>query len=810
MKTVDELLDLLTLEEKIALVAGYKFMRTNPILRLEIPSIKTSDGPHGLRVQPDGGDNGITNSLPSICFPTASCSANSFNPELLRKMGNAMGEEAQFFGIDVVLGPGVNIKRNPRCGRNFEYFSEDPFLAGRLGAKEVEGIQEKGISTSLKHFATNNEEDYRFMGNSVVDQRALREIYLKQFEYIVKTAKPATVMAAYNKLNGTYCVENEWLLKDVLRDEWGFEGLIMSDWGANHNRILGIQTGLDLEMPGDTEISRKWIYDAVQNGTLKIEDLNKAVKNVLTLVSKHANKEKVEEVDWERHNELAKEIALEGAVLLKNEGTLPFNEKEEVVVIGELFEKTRYQGAGSSLINAKKLTTIKEAFDAHIVNYKFEKGYDINEVENTEELIEKAVKISKNAAKVLYFIGLTDDYECEGKDRDSIKLPENQLNLLEELRKVNDKISVILLGGSVVELPFFDNVDSILNMFLSGQNVGEAAYELIFGKVSPSGRLAETWPLKYEDVPFGSEFSKTAQEVYKESIYVGYRYYLTANKEVRFPFGYGLSYSSFKYDNLVVKNEEKTVEIEVEVTNVGTQTAKEVVQVYVASPRDNIDRPIRELKGFTKVELAPNETKKVTISISKEDLKYWDKNEGKFVLEDGEYEVQIGKNSRDIELTKKIEIKGVKIAKTPQNIYKKLDFENLSDENYEEYWGIKIPKLPPKKPITLESRLSDLKSTFFGKILYGALQSVSRKEEKAAKKLPEGKEKQNKLKNAQMLRIILDSNSIISLSMSSSGGFNYNFAEMFVELANGHIIRGIKAAMKPIKAPTLPINKEEK
>ena len=811
MKTVDELLSLLTLEEKVALVAGYKFMRTNPVPRLDIPSIKTSDGPHGLRAQPDGGDNGVTNSLPATCFPTASCSANTWRPELLKEMGSAMAEEAKFYDVSVILGPGVNIKRNPRCGRNFEYFSEDPFLAGRMGAEEVKGIQEKGIGVSVKHFAGNNSENYRFMGDSVIDERALREIYLRQFEYIVKESKPETLMCAYNKINGTHCSENEWLLNEVLRKEWGFNGLVMSDWGTTHDRIKGIKSGLDLEMPGDNDICRKWIVDSINDGSLDIKDLDEAVKNVLALVYKHKDNVHTDDVDWKAHHELAKKIALEGAVLLKNNGALPFKENEQLLVVGELFEKARYQGAGSSMINPQFYSSSKDAFDKNNIQYKYLKGYKVDDLDTDESLIKEAVETSKDYEKVVLFIGLTDWYECEGVDRNNIKLPQSQLDLIDAFIKENKKLVIVLFGGSVVELPFFDHVEAMLHMFLSGQNSGEATYELLFGKVNPSGKLAETWPISYEDVPFGNEYSVKAQDVYKESIYVGYRYYLTANKEVRFPFGFGLSYTTFEYSNLKIEQIGDSLLVKVDITNTGGVTGMETVQLYVSAPNNNTHKPLRELKGFTKVSLEPKETKTIEIVVKKEDLKYWDINERRFVLEDGQYNIQIGKNSRDIILQEKIDIKGEKLSKQTHVVYETLNFSNYKDEKYEEVTGNKIIPLPPSKPITLESRLSDLKQTFMGRILYNALQGVPKKELKKAKKMTEGTEKQNRIKGAKFLEIILDSNSIISLSMSSSGAFPYNFAQGFKELSNGHLFKGIGCFLKKIKAPALPINvKEEK
>ena len=799
---IDNLISSLTLEEKVALVQGHNNMFTNAIPRLNIPSIRMSDGPHGLRIQQQG-DFGASASLPATAFPTASCSVNTWNPDLVKRMGNAMAIEARYYGINIILGPGVNIKRNPLCGRNFEYFSEDPILAGRMGAAEVSGIQEKGIGVSMKHFATNNSENYRFLGNSMVDERALREIYLRQFEYIVKHSKPETLMCAYNKINNTYCSENNWLLNKVLRKEWGFKGLVMSDWGTTHDRVLGVKSGLDLEMPGDTPICRKWLMDAVNNGELSMEELDIAVRNVLNLVFKHKDDVRSDDPHFDEHHALAKEIALEGAVLLKNDGSLPLNKDEKLLVVGEMFEKMRYQGAGSSLICPARFSSIKEAFDNNNISYEYEKGYNVNKSSVDQNLINKAVLASKNYDKVVLFIGLTDDSESEGGDRDNMSLPLNQLELVNALVKENKKLVVVLFGGSPIELPFFNNTSAMLNMYLSGQNGGEAAYELLFGLANPSGRLGETWPIAYTDVPFNNEYAKTAQDVYKESIYVGYRYYLTKGKEVRFPFGYGLSYTTFEYSNLKVKEDKDTIEVEVDVTNTGKVSGSEVVQIYVSSPKENIHKPLRELKGFNKVNLKSKETKTVKVILNKEELKFWDISKKKFVLETGEYIIQVGKNSKDIVLEEKISLKGEKVTKTHQEVYENLDFENLTDDKYEEVWNVKIPTLPPTKPITLESRLSDLKATFFGRILLAVILSVPHKALRKAKRMKDGVEKDNEIKGAQSAEKMMLTSTLTTMSMASSGMFPYNYAVGFKEIANGHLIKGVKAIFTKIKAPKL-------
>ena len=806
------LIDKLTLEEKIALVSGHNFMFTNAVPRLNIPSLRMSDGPHGLRIQ-GVEEAGVMAVASATCFPTAATSANSWNPSLLKEMGSAMGEEAKHYGINIILGPGVNIKRNPLCGRNFEYFSEDPLLAGKLGAGEVEGIQSQGVGTSLKHFAFNNEENHRMMGDSVVDMRAAHEIYLKPFEYIVKNVHPDTIMNAYNNVNGVNCTENKWLLTDVLRNDWGFDGLVMTDWGATHDRIGGIKAGNDLEMPGDTLICRKWLFDAIKNGELEEKELDERVLNVLDLVAKHKDSKIVSSLDWQNHHEIAGRIAEESAVLLKNDGLLPLNKEEKLCVIGEFFEKMRYQGAGSSMINPSLLTTVKEAFDKRNIDFVYFRGYEENETKLAEDLLKEALDKSKDFSKVIVFAGLTDYEESEGGDRFNMSLPNNQIKLINSLIEANKEIVLVLFGGSVVELPFFDKVSSILNMFLPGQNGGDAAYKILFGKVNPSGKLAETWPVKYENAPYGSEFGKNKQLVYKESVYVGYRYYLTANKEVRFPFGYGLSYTSYEYKDLHVNEDKEKLFVSLKVKNVGDYDGKEIVQLYVKGPKSDFFKPVRELKGFTKVNLKANEEKQVEIVLNKEDLKYWNIKNNKFTLEDGEYLIQVGSNSRDIILEKSIVLKGENLNGIYQKnigiLYKNLNFSEINNSIFEEMSDMKIPETPKPKPITLESQMTELKQTFMGKILYNAVIGVAKKDLKKAKKLPQGSERDNRIKAAQAMWRMLESNSPLGMTMAAGSQFPYNFAQGFVDLSNGHLIRGIKDFIKKIDAPKLPIEEEK-
>lgn len=808
---IEKVLSTLTVDEKAALVAGTDFMFTNPVPRLHIPPLRMSDGPHGLRVQTEGGDNGVTESEPATSFPTAATVASSWEPENARKMGAAIGKEAHKYGIHVVLGPGANIKRNPLAGRNFEYFSEDPYLAGKMASAEVKGIQSEGVGVSVKHFALNNAENYRFMGDSVADERAIREIYLKVFEMVVKEAHPATMMCAYNAINGEYCSQNKWLMADVLRKEWGFDGLVMTDWGAMHDRIKSLKAGLDLEMPGDTAICRKWILDGVKDGSLPVEVLDEAVRNVLTLVEQYVRPHP-DDCDFEENDRLACEIAEDSAVLFKNDGILPLDEKEALFVCGDLFEKMRYQGAGSSMINPTKLTTPKAAFDATGVRYAYARGYAENSTTTNAALLREALEKAKQYQKVLVFAGLTDYVESEGCDREDMRLPENQLALIDALINAGKQVVVVLFGGSPVELPFAEKVSAILNMYLPGQSGGRACANLLFGNANPSGRLAETWPLRYEDVPFGKDFGKSENEIYKESVFVGYRYYTTAKKQVRYPFGYGLSYTNFTWSDMQMSEEGDRFTISCRVKNTGTRDGAEVVQLYVSAPESKIYKPLRELRAFQKVRLAAGEEKEVSLTVNKDELRYFDVQRRGWVLEGGEYRFQLCSDAETVVLEQAVTLDGEHSAPYPEDVlkvYQDASFEGLTDEVFEQMSGQHIPPLPPRTPITLESRFSNLeKAGFMGKILHSAVLSVATKQMKEAKKLPEGKERDNKIKGAMFMKRILESNSVITMSMSAGTNCPYNFAQGFVELANGHLFKGIQCFCTKIQVPKLPKEKK--
>lgn len=809
---IKELLRQLTVEEKAALVAGRDFMYTNSVARLGIPSIRMSDGPHGLRVQTRDTPLGAPVTEKATAFPTAAATASSWNPDNTERMGRAIAEECLHYGISVLLGPGANIKRNPLGGRNFEYFSEDPLLSAKMAAAEIRGVQSKGIGVSLKHFALNNSENYRLLGDSVCDMRAMREIYLKSFERIVKESRPQTVMCAYNKINGCYCSQNKWLLEEVLRREWGFEGLVMTDWGAAHDRVEMLRAGLDLEMPGDTAICRKWIVDGIASGELAEADLNRAAENVLRLVAAHEN-DRREEADFAAHNELAAQIAADSAVLLKNDGILPLDKGSDFCAVGELFEKPRYQGAGSSMISPYALTSPKDAFERRGLRYCYAKGYRENQSTTDEALINEALAAAEKYTKVLVFAGLTDFVESEGCDREDMRLPPNQLALIDALVRAGKKVVVILYGGSPVELPFESGVSAILNMYLPGQNGGEAAAELVFGDKTPCGKLAETWPMSYDDVPFGGEFSKTRREVYKESVFVGYRYYLTAGKKVRYPFGYGLSYTSFEYSDMAVFATEDGVTVTATVTNTGSRFGGEIAQLYVKSPSP-VFKPLRELKGFTKVYLNPAQSARIEIKVGKEDLSYWDMGQNRFVTAGGEYLFELCRDAQSVCLSQPLTIDGEAVepayCEEVGNIYRAADLAKVSDGVFEKMSGIALPALPPSLPITLESRFSDLQGTRMGRLLYGAVISVAEHDLKKAQKLPEGAERDNRIKAALFMKRVMISNSLITMSMSAGRIFPYNLAQGFACLSNGQFFRGLGHFCRKVKAPALPKSKEGK
>ena len=793
----------LTDRERAALLQGTDFMYTCGAPRLGIPPLAMADGPHGLRKQIGGGDNGVSKSEPATAFPTAACVASSWNPENAEQIGRAIGEECRYYGVHMLLGPGVNIKRNPLCGRNFEYYSEDPLLAGKFGAAFVRGVQSMGVSACLKHFALNNQENFRFVGNSVVDERAMREIYLKPFETTVKERKPGAVMSSYNRINGTFASENKWLLTDVLRTEWGFDGIVMSDWGGTHDRIAGIRAGEDLEMPGDTAVSLKKVYDALRDGSLSGDEANACVTRILAATEKFATASKTESFDLEGHAELAACVAADSAVLMKNDGTLPLDSTKPLCVIGELFEKMRYQGSGSSMISPTKVVSHKDAFDARGIKYGYARGYSagVDPAEGTP--IAEAVALAEKYDTVLLHLGLTDLAESEGGDRAHMRLPDDQLELVNALIKTGKKIVIVLSGGSPVELPFADGVNAILNLYLPGQCGGEAGARLLFGEANPSGKLAETWYKSYADVPYGDEYSKKYNEFYKESVFVGYRYAKTAKVSPAFPFGFGLSYTDFEYKNLTVAKENGVVTATLTVRNTGNRDGAEIVQLYVKNNEDSaVFKPESELRAFAKVYLKAGEEKVVTFPFALSELSFWNVGKNAWTLENGEYTVEVGASSEDIRLTAPLTVtEGMTATSSyPESINAKMSGAvRIGNIEFADLLGTPLPEEPPVLPLTMESRFCDFRKTFMGRILYNAVCGVAKKQLKKAKKLPRGTERDNRIKGAIFLQRIFDTNCMRTLSLSAGKSMPWNIAEGFVLLGNGHFIRGIAAMCKSYK-----------
>ena len=716
-----KLIDKMTLEEKASLCVGNDYWHSKDIERLGIPEITMSDGPHGLRVQKTKADNlGINESEISTCFPASSTVANSWNKELAYQFGKTLGEEASYEGVDIVLGPAINIKRSPLCGRNFEYFSEDPFLTGIMGAEYVKGLQTNGVGACVKHFAANNQENRRRTINTVVDERTLREIYLKAFEIIVKEAKPWAIMSAYNKLNGEYCTENTELL-NILKKEWNFDGIVITDWGAENDRVKGLIAGNELEMPGGRGEGAKEIINAVKSGRVSEQYLDEIVDRILQVAFKANERNNLKNYNREKHHNIALEIAEDSIVLLKNkENILPLK-KTKIALIGDMAKTPRYQGAGSSTINPYNLENAYECFIDNQIKVDYAKGYERIESENDISLREEAVKLAQKSEIVVIFAGLTENYESEGMDRTTLELPQNQNKLIEEICKENENVVVVLSNGSPVTMPWKEKVKSIITGYLGGEAGARAMVNCLLGKVNPSGKLAETYPLKLEDTPCYKNYPGTEVSVeYKESIFIGYRYYDTNNVEVLYPFGYGLSYTNFEYSKLNIE-EKNDIYVSFTIKNIGNVIGKEIAQIYISQEDSIIFKPKKELKGFEKIELKPSEEKSITVVLSKKDFEYYNVETKKWEIESGKYKILVGKSSKDIVLEQEIEIKSnnKEINKKFPKVYKKGNIQNVTDEDFEQLLGHKIPKRHISlDEITEENTLEQLKNTKIGKVIY--------------------------------------------------------------------------------------------
>lgn len=659
---VKELIKKMTLKEKAAMCAGSDFWHTMPVERLGIPSIMVSDGPHGLRKQEEDGDHlGLKKSIEAVCFPAACATGCSFDRNLLREMGEALGKECQAEEVAILLGPGVNMKRSPLCGRNFEYFSEDPYLAGELAAAYIKGIQSQNIGTSLKHFAANNQEFERRVSSSEIDERTLREIYLPAFEIAVRKARPWTVMCSYNQVNGVQVSEDEYLLRDILKQEWGFEGFVVSDWGAVCDRVRGAAAGMDLEMPGNGGINEEAVIEAVQDKTLDEEILDDNVERILNIIFQYTENKREELFDKKKDHELAVRIAEQCIVLLKNEQVLPLKKNQEkILFVGGFAAHPRYQGGGSSNINAWKVPSFLEAAEIY-ADVEYVEGFPYDCDYWNKDSAGEAIKKAKESELVIVFAGLPDSFESEGYDRTHMRLPQCQDRLIEQLCEVNQNVVVVLQNGSPVEMPWAGNVKAIVEAYLGGEGVAEAVLSILFGETNPSGRLAETFPVRLQDNPTWPCYpGRNRRADYREGIFIGYRYYDTKEMDVQFPFGHGLSYTEFKYSNLRVTSlnmrdtEEMTVSVDI--SNTGEYAGKEIVQLYVRDLTNETCRPDKELKGFEAVYLEPGETKTVVMKLNKRSFAWYHTGMKDWYAADGSYVVMIGKSSRQIEMTQTVHI----------------------------------------------------------------------------------------------------------------------------------------------------------
>ena len=657
-----EVLQQMTLEEKAAFCSGRDFWHTKAIERLGIPSVMMCDGPHGLRKQEGEGDHlGINKSIETVCYPTAAALASSFDREVMRQLGEALGKECQAENVGMLLGPGLNIKRSPLCGRNFEYFSEDPYLAGEMGAAYVKALQKEGVAACAKHFACNSQETRRMSGTSQVDERTLHEIYLPAFEKVVKEGRTRSIMCAYNGINDVFCAENKLLLTDILRSMWGYDGFVVTDWGAVKDRAKGIASGLDLEMPGGPNATGEEIVKAVQNGTLSEADLDQAVLRLLHFVQETLAQRKPDTaINRDENRALARRLAAECAVLLKNDGTLPLKENQSVAFIGEFAEKPRYQGAGSSHINVPHPIGALEAAGGSI---PYARGYDAHSDKTDPVLLQEAIKAAKMVDVPIIFAGLPDAFETEGADREHMRLPDNQNELIASVAGVNPHTVVVLHGGSPVELPWLHQVSAILCMYLGGEQAGAATVDLLYGRSNPGGHLAETWPLRLQDNPSYLNFpGEDGVVTYAEGIFVGYRYYDKKEMPVLFPFGHGLSYTCFEYSDLKADRDSIQdtghVKVTVTVKNIGPCPGKTAAQLYVRDAESTVRRPVRELKAFEKVDLQPGESRDITFTLDKRAFAYWEPKCHDFFVESGAFIIEIGESSRDIRCEKTIQVEG--------------------------------------------------------------------------------------------------------------------------------------------------------
>ena len=781
----------MSLEEKALMMSGKDTWSTVAFEKYGIPAMYMSDGPHGLRRQAGEGDHlGINASLPATCFPTAATIANSWDETLGEEIGEALAKEAITMDVNVILGPGLNIKRSPLCGRNFEYFSEDPYHSGKMAAAYVKGIQKHGVSACPKHFAANSQELRRMANNSVVDERTFREIYTTGFEIAVKEGKAKSIMSSYNEINGVYANENKHLLREILVDEWGFDGYVVSDWGASNDHALGVENGSHLEMPGTGKNGMKDLLKAIEAGTLKEEVLDERLDELLDVIfatHKATVERESDTFDVELHHALARKAAEQSIVLLKNENNrLPLKAGTKVLVVGDFAKTSRYQGAGSSLVNPTKTPeTILDCIKGSGLEMQgFCQGYIRNKKTN-EKLVEEAVAAAKNAETVLIFAGLDEISESEGMDREHMRMPQAQNDLIEAIANVNDNVIVVLSAGSAIEMPWYDKIGALVHGYLGGQAGASAMLNVLTGKVVPSGKLNESYPYHYEDTPAYHYYpSKERSSEYREALYVGYRYYTTVNKEVRFPFGYGLSYTSFAYDNIRVEQDKVTFTIR----NTGAYDGAEIAQLYVGKDSETVFRPVRELKGFTKVFLKAGEEKEVSIAFDDKTFRFYDVRTNTWEVETGTYQVSIGTNARDMRLSGSIEVEGT----VKEGPYSKImlpeyfsgKVNQIEDEPFRMIYGGEIPDGSWSGEIDINDAVCQL---YYGKSLLGKLLCAVLK----------GLKKRSEKKGVPNLNILFIYNMPIRGFAKMTGEIiNMEMAGAMTEIANGHRIKGTAHLIK--------------
>ena len=784
----------MTLAEKADLCSGADVWRVPAITRLALPSITLTDGPHGVRKAAPGTHSGLARNLPATCFPTASALASSWDVDLLREVGAALGAEAAAADVAVLLGPGMNIKRHPLCGRNFEYLSEDPLLSGHLAAAMVDGIQSRGVGACVKHFAANDQEHRRMVVDVIADERTLREIHLRGFEIAIKDAQPWTVMSAYNRLNGVYCSENDWLLNEVLRRDWGFQGAVMTDWGATNDRVRGIAAGNDLEMPSSGGVNDRRLVTAVRRGDVDENVLDRAVARVVALVLRSRKQPRPTSSYTEAgHHALARQAAAEGAVLLKNDSnTLPLQRDARISVIGAFAKDPRYQGTGSSRVTPTRLDS---AFDAmqDIVGSDnpllYAAGYDPELSESDPRLIEEAAATAAETDAVVVFAGLPSVYESEGFDRPHMRLPDQHDRLIEAVCAANPNTVVVLANGAPVEMPWVASPKAVLEAYLGGQAGGPAVADLLFGRSTPCGKLAETFPLSQEDVPSDSWFPGSNRQVYyREGLYVGYRYFDSFSRPVLFPFGHGLSYTRFDYADLrITRNEGTACQVALTLTNGGAFDGAEIVQVYVHRTDDSGPyRPEQELRGFAKVRLEAGKAESITVDLDPRTFSFFDVKAGDWADAPGEYEIRVGASSRDVRLRQRF------VRERRQDGHDASDsngkdrpvFENprlkVDDATFAAMLGTPVPPPEDVRPFHLNSTLSEIATTRLGRLV--AKRYKARFVERMGG---------SDAATQKMIERMADDTPLRSLVLFSAGKISFAMAEALVAALNGRFLRAL-------------------